>query len=354
MLAEFGRPNVVVCILCKGSVSVRNGDKTRFFNHISIDHEAHFDFDLFYAISFMSDREKNKFVELLYLKLQKEENSGTQHGASSDVKENVEQIHPETKIVVPENKEQTLHKSNYGFEENIIEGKNPGKVPEIKSEEKYSNVEMECSMEGSVNSAENVNEKQMSITESKMSQNSDIQVKIINQNLNQDIELPITKSKPEIILNSPPKKTQLKKELVKNKLCDQCDKKYHKTYELMYHIRTFHEGVKLSCDKCNYKSMRKASLTQHIRSVHDGIRYKCNQCNSEFKGKEHLKEHISAVHMKIKFPCDQCSFKATQKGQLSCHIKSTHREPQETESKEISKDNEILKTEEGADESQQE
>ena len=35
MMAEFERPNVVVCILCKGSVSVRKGDKTRFFNHIS-------------------------------------------------------------------------------------------------------------------------------------------------------------------------------------------------------------------------------------------------------------------------------------------------------------------------------
>ena len=48
--------------------------------------------------------------------------------------------------------------------------------------------------------------------------------------------------------------------------------------------------------------------------------------------------------MKIKFPCDQCSFKATQQGQLSCHIKAAHREAQETESKEISTDSEILKT----------
>jgi len=60
MLADFERPNIVVCVLCKGSVSVRKVDKTRFFNHISIDHEVHFDLDLFYAISLMSDREKKQ------------------------------------------------------------------------------------------------------------------------------------------------------------------------------------------------------------------------------------------------------------------------------------------------------
>ena len=181
MMAEFERPNIVVCILCKGSVSVRKGDKTRFFNHISIDHEVHFDLDLFYAISFMSDTEKTQFVELLYVRLlQKETNSDelenleqTNHCASSDVVENMEQTntetssvvsenmeqtysgintsvaeninktHPETNTVIAENKEQTTPKSNSGFEEHMKEHTNPETVLEISSNEKDPEEETE-------------------------------------------------------------------------------------------------------------------------------------------------------------------------------------------------------------------
>ena len=126
MLADFERPNIVVCVLCKGSVSVRKGDKTRFFNHISIDHEVHFDLDLFYAISLMSDREKNKFVQLMCLRLQRLQEEGssdivenmepTQPETSSDFKENKD-LRPETTTVVTENMEKAHIKSNIGLEE---------------------------------------------------------------------------------------------------------------------------------------------------------------------------------------------------------------------------------------------
>ena len=36
MLDIFTEPDTVTCILCRATVSIRKGDKARFFNHISI------------------------------------------------------------------------------------------------------------------------------------------------------------------------------------------------------------------------------------------------------------------------------------------------------------------------------
>ena len=71
MLAEFLQPRVVTCILCRGSVSVRRGDKTRFFSHISHDHEVHHDLELLFALSFMTDSEKEKVINLMKTRIER-------------------------------------------------------------------------------------------------------------------------------------------------------------------------------------------------------------------------------------------------------------------------------------------
>ena len=65
MLSHFHPPTTVTCILCHGSVSVKKGDKARFKNHISQDHEVHFDMDLIFALSFMSKVEKDAILGIM-------------------------------------------------------------------------------------------------------------------------------------------------------------------------------------------------------------------------------------------------------------------------------------------------
>ena len=306
MMAEFERPNVVVCILCKGSVSVRKGDKTRFFNHISIDHEVHFDLDLFYAISFMSDTEKTQFVELLYVRLQKETNSDelenleqTNHCASSDVVENMEQTNtetssvvsenmeqtysgintsvaeninktqPETNTVIAENKEQTTPKSNSGFEEHMKEHTNPQTVLEINSNDKDPEEETECVSEGSINAVENVIEKQMPSKDSTLPNS-----------------FPLFAEKPmeiktELVRFAPPKREK----------CRKCSKMIL-SKSLRIHMKTKHKK-QICCKICN-KFISKSNLRRHILKVHTDYK-DCDFCE-QMVLISHMENHLQEVH----------------------------------------------------------
>ena len=63
MLTDFQQPDTIVCMLCRGHVSVKEGDKTRFFHHISSSHEVHFDMDLLFSLSFIPEKDKKNVVE---------------------------------------------------------------------------------------------------------------------------------------------------------------------------------------------------------------------------------------------------------------------------------------------------
>ena len=50
---------------------MRRGDKTRFFSHISHDHEVHHDLELLFALSFMTDNEKEKVINLMKARIER-------------------------------------------------------------------------------------------------------------------------------------------------------------------------------------------------------------------------------------------------------------------------------------------
>ena len=62
MLSEFSKPKAIVCLLCQAWVSVRRGDKTRFFQHVSSDHEVHFDLELLFSLSSLRQTQKRTVV----------------------------------------------------------------------------------------------------------------------------------------------------------------------------------------------------------------------------------------------------------------------------------------------------
>ena len=62
MLDIFRPPPTVTCFLCKASVSVMRGDKSRFLQHVANDHEVHFDRDLVYVLSTMDQGQREAIV----------------------------------------------------------------------------------------------------------------------------------------------------------------------------------------------------------------------------------------------------------------------------------------------------
>ena len=297
MLAEFERPNVVVCILCKGTVSVRKGDKTRFFNHISIDHEVHFDLDLFYAISFMSDTEKTKIIQLLatfvQLRLQKETKSDevenleqanhyatsvvsenmeqTHSGTNTSAAENIEKTHPETITDVTENMEQAPPNSETGDEENIIVHINPETVLEINSNDEDSEEERECAIDGSIN-ADETDDSALPISS------------------------PLTSEKPieimtELVPFAPPKREK----------CRKCSKMIL-SKQLRIHMKTKH-SKQICCRICS-NFIFKSNFRRHMLEVHTDFKdcEFCEQMVRIFYMEKHLKkEHAidRACHLKL-------------------------------------------------------
>ena len=69
MLSQFDKPPIIICVLCRGSVSVRKGDKSRFYNHISQDHEVHYDMELFFTLSYLEEQEKETFITVMNKKI---------------------------------------------------------------------------------------------------------------------------------------------------------------------------------------------------------------------------------------------------------------------------------------------
>ena len=81
MLSGFQAPPTVTCFLCKAWISVKKGDKSRFFNHVSNDHEVHFDLELLFVISYMTETEKDTVISLMNQRL----SGDTEEEAESEV-----------------------------------------------------------------------------------------------------------------------------------------------------------------------------------------------------------------------------------------------------------------------------
>ena len=57
------REGTVVCLLCRGMISFKSGDKTRFESHLQHEHEAYFGLDIMLAISFIREDERRAVVK---------------------------------------------------------------------------------------------------------------------------------------------------------------------------------------------------------------------------------------------------------------------------------------------------
>ena len=75
MVSPFSPPPSLTCILCRATISIRKGDKARFFSHISHDHEVHYDMDLFFVVSFLSEAQKETVINIISKKFDRKDKS---------------------------------------------------------------------------------------------------------------------------------------------------------------------------------------------------------------------------------------------------------------------------------------
>jgi hypothetical protein len=80
--------------------------------------------------------------------------------------------------------------------------------------------------------------------------------------------------------------------------CDQCNKAYSVHKNLLKHERD-HQGINTSCNICEKSFITSNALSHHVRKQHDGYRYICNFCDFKAKRKFNLKEHIGTVHASL-------------------------------------------------------
>jgi len=59
----------IACLLCRGLITFRNGDKSRFLDHMNNEHDARFDFDVVLVVSLMTEEERKGFVSANKAKL---------------------------------------------------------------------------------------------------------------------------------------------------------------------------------------------------------------------------------------------------------------------------------------------
>ena len=117
-----------------------------------------------------------------------------------------------------------------------------------------------------------------------------------------------------------------------NNICAQCKFETVSKLEMKLHVNRTHkqkwsrnDQPKTNfCDKCGYKTNRKGNLLKHIQTVHEGIRINCDHCEKKFSQHSDLNRHIGADHGQMIDPvlkCDLCTFTSIHRGVFTNHLK---------------------------------
>ena len=107
-LAIMEREGTVVCLLCRGMISFKAGDKARFESHLQHEHEAYFGLDVLLAVSFIREEERRALVRSVA--------SGYVYRAErTDLREALDKLRPRARDVTREASDVS---SDYSIEDN--------------------------------------------------------------------------------------------------------------------------------------------------------------------------------------------------------------------------------------------
>ena len=383
MLSQFKKPPFVICVLCRGTVSLRKGDKTRFLNHISQDHEVHYDMNLLFALSYLTEQEKMTVVNVISSKMDLDD----------DVIENLTDMVNENEEFVQKTQEQECSRrgQNDNFE-NELEGQ--------ENEVLEENTEVPLIVGSESLAEEPVDDTTQEATDDEddhdMGDEWD-QVKSIIRNEtdtsapNRNVEVKKEREEcPKCLLMVPKHAIRIHMRLkhkLKNVLkasCQICGKRMfnsnlarHKRIAHVLtpegptesdfqsnprgHIKKIFKGLRLgldastSCQICG-KAISIKNIARHKRIAHgitssrgpanENIERKapaaqdekpnpvdpankiCNLCSKIFKNNKTYNRHVSEVHMQsgIRFTCDLCYHDFSRRKSLMGHLDRVHKD----------------------------
>ena len=344
MLSDFTAPPTVTCFLCKALISVKKGDKTRFFNHVSNDHEAHFDMELLYVISYMTAKEKDTVIGLMTQRLSDPETTPVQTSSEPSL---------ERTEVMEEGDEVTLDEEEDDLEKvSEMMKKKPRPVATEVAEDKDRERNTTTSA-GDFGKADQLDAK-----------------------MNEKVRC----SKCPVVVSRKTVRKHMQNQH-RMKLCRFCEK-YMGIGNFARHLRTIHKKNTLDHEKlCKVKpaavkqetvqshpgpqavaSENKAvvgdkskfkrcklcfkitsvqNFERHLREKHTGVRHTCSLCYMSFSRLYILKEHITTHHSADKhllkedqrptfsaadcqLECPTCSMKFITEDAMNVHASKNH------------------------------
>ncbi|XP_075193820.1 uncharacterized protein LOC142292378 [Anomaloglossus baeobatrachus] len=105
-------------------------------------------------------------------------------------------------------------------------------------------------------------------------------------------------------------------------LCNQCEKRFARSSDLLKHQRSHQGGDKPNlCNDCGKIFRRRTALLVHKR-IHTGERpYKCKQCGKCFVQRQHLTTHVKTHTGERPYPCSECGKSYRWRSELNKHQK---------------------------------
>ena len=320
-------PGTILCLLCRGVISFKGGDKTRFESHVLHEHEAYFGLDVLLAISFVREEERKAIVDVV---------NPRYHSKEGDIKRADKIGVIDVKTALEEFVK--MEKENGSVKEEFLE--NSVIIEEMPSDDSL-----------------NENEKIYGIPE-KMMKCTHCNRTFINRH---------SLRRHEVKHNE------------QNYPCHKCEKRFSFLEDLKHHRMTHVSMIQqeeeideemyvirgsdvpnhhievdtssqsyddqmdseggsrdsyLRCKICN-KVMKKESYPIHKLIHNDDRKYSCNFCETKFRRNDHLKKHIFRCHKSntskislnsteddtITFKCTICSKEFFAEESLKRHMK---------------------------------
>jgi len=111
-------------------------------------------------------------------------------------------------------------------------------------------------------------------------------------------------------------------------LCDQCSYSTSKLYQLKCHIRKIHTGdISFACTECDVVYKTEQALAVHRKSaIANGNKYSCEVCDAIFCLKINLDRHTRDKHLKLErgIKCDECDGVFLDNNGILIHKNAAH------------------------------
>ena len=306
--------SAVTCVLCHATVSVRRGSKERFLSHVNQEHEVHHDRDLIYALSFMTEQEKQTLINVMEKRMggEVEERESAILDTSTDSAEVETSVSPEENVAKTELPVKTERKQSSRSQCPQCEVMVPKKSLKI-------HLKMKCGLVQSTTCqfCDKIMRKDSLIRHLKQVHGSS---KKDHENLTSGRRPgePTTKIKTEVMEevtagvggfdNPTPSQVERKKQ----RKCKICFKNVMVT-RYSRHLKEKHSGIMHKCKLCHVRLVRKEYVKKHMESVHrNDIHLLDAQLNPTFSRSD------------CKFDCPECSIKLISAELRDFHVAKSH------------------------------